>query len=247
LDYMAAGRLDATELIEAAAGMADACVEAGCSLLGGETAEVPGLLADDQLELAGFAVGVAEREALPDPTRVRVGDAVIGLAASGPHSNGFSLIRKVLERAGVVASDGRLDIGYRPEGWDKPLLDALLEPTRIYVRSVRPLLGTGCIRGLAHITGGGLPENLPRALPRGLGLRLDPDAWPVPPVFRWLEGAGGIERQELYATFNMGIGFALIVDRQAADRVVARLTGEQGMAAWVIGEVVRGEGVSGLC
>lgn len=246
LDYVAAGRLEPDHIVEAAAGMADACLEAGCTLLGGETAEVPGLLGDDDLELAGFAVGVCEHDRLLDGRGVQVGDAVIGLASSGPHSNGYTLVRRVLAREGLLDGRGCPDAGYTPPGWDRPLLEALLAPTRIYARAVRPLLQEGQVRAAAHITGGGLPENLPRVLPPGLGIRLDPQAWQVPPVFTWLAGAGGIEPAEMYRTFNMGIGFAVIVPAAGAGEACRRLASDLGAPAWIIGEVVRGGGVAGL-
>jgi len=246
LDYVAAGRLKPEEIAAAAAGMADACVEAGCTLLGGETAEVPDLLREGDLEMAGFAVGICEEDRLLDGRRVSPGDAVIGLASTGPHSNGFTLVRRVLARAGLLDANGRPDTGYVPEGWDRPLVDALLAPTRIYVRALRPLLEAGRVSALAHITGGGLPENLPRVLGPGLGIRLDPGAWEVPPVFAWLAAAGGIEPAEMYRTFNMGIGFAVIAPAAEAEDVRAQLASALGAPAWIIGEVARGRGVTGL-
>ncbi|HEX6988635.1 MAG TPA: phosphoribosylformylglycinamidine cyclo-ligase [Bacillota bacterium] len=246
LDYVAAGRLEPDEVVEAAAGMADACLEAGCTLLGGETAEVPGLLGEGDLELAGFAVGVCERERLLDGRRVSAGDVVIGLASTGPHSNGFSLIRRVLARAGLVDADGRPDAAYVPSGWKGTLLDALLAPTRLYGKALSTLASREPVRAMAHVTGGGLPENLPRVLPRGLGIRLDARAWEAPPVFDWLAGAGGIEPAEMYRTFNMGIGFAVIVPAADADGLRRRLAADLGAPAWIIGEVVRGSGVIGL-
>lgn len=246
LDYVASGRLDPDIIVQIAAGIADACIEAGCTLLGGETAEMPGLLQQDQLELAGFAVGVCEREHLVVPERVRPGDVVIGLASTGAHSNGYSLIRQVLKQTGLVDEDGTVDASYRPGGWDRPLLDVLLEPTRIYVKPVREVFSPATVRAMAHITGGGLPDNLERVLPPGLGIVLDPGAWPVPLLFQWLAEAGNIKDEDMYRTFNMGIGFALVVDRDSAGSLCSRLAASLGAPAWIIGEVIEGSGVSGL-
>lgn len=247
LDYVAAGRLDPGAIVQIVAGVADACVQAGCTLLGGETAEVPGLLATDQMELAGFAVGICEGEELMAPDRLRAGDVVVGIASSGAHSNGFSLIRRVLAHVGVVDGDGLVqEAEFTPSGWDRPLLDVLLEPTRIYVPAVVPLLSSGVIRSMAHITGGGLPDNLARVLPPGLGMRLDPKAWDEPPLFQWLAAAGRIDRREMYHTFNMGIGFCLVVEPAAAERIAAEVASRLQAAAWIIGEIVPGQGVAGL-
>lgn len=247
LDYVAMGRLEPAQIVQAVEGMADACVASGCALLGGETAEVPGVLTDRQMELAGFAVGVCERGDLLDGSRVQPGDVILGCASSGPHSNGFALIRRVLAQAGLWdEAAGRLDTAYTPTGWQATLAEALLAPTRLYVKAVLPLLAEGRIVAMAHITGGGLPENLPRALPAGCGARLDPQAWPVPEVFRWLEGAGNIDRAEMFRTFNMGVGLAVIVPALEADAVARRLADALAAPVWPIGEVVRGEGVTGL-
>jgi phosphoribosylformylglycinamidine cyclo-ligase len=215
-------------------GIAKGCELAGCALVGGETAEMPGMYGEGDFDLAGFAVGAMERGGAL-PRGVEAGDALIGLASSGMHSNGFSLVRKVAGVAGV--------------GWDAPspfgagtLGEALLAPTRIYVKPALAALATGALRGLAHVTGGGLTENVPRVLPEGLGAEIDLDAWRLPPVFAWLRDAGGIGDQEMLRTFNCGIGMVAVVAAGRAGEV-ARLLAGAGEAPSLIGHVVRGEGV----
>jgi len=201
LDYFACGRLDVDAATEVVSGIAEGCRQAGCALIGGETAEMPGLYADGEYDLAGFAVGAVERDALIDGSRIQAGDIVLGLASSGPHSNGYSLIRKVVEHSNADLAE-TFD--------DRTLGEVLLAPTRIYVKAIQALIGSADIRGMAHITGGGLTENIIRVVPDPLGLELDSGSWPVPPVFRWLAEAGNIEPAEMRRTFNMGIGFVLI-------------------------------------
>ena len=236
LDYYASGRLDVERATSVIAGIARGCEIAGAALLGGETAEMPGLYAGDDYDLAGFAVGVVEKSAIIDGGAVRAGDAVVGLDASGPHSNGYSLIRRLIEGA---------DLGRALPG-GTPLGEALLAPTRIYVPAVRALLGDGETRvhALAHVTGGGLTENLPRVLPRGTRARIDLGAWTLPPVFGWLRGDGrdgpGIDEAELLRTFNCGIGMVLVVAADAAEPVVAALAA-RGEGARVIGRIEAGE------
>jgi phosphoribosylformylglycinamidine cyclo-ligase len=215
LDYVAVGRIVPEQVAEIVGGIAAACEEIGCDLLGGETAEHPGLMGEDEFDLAGFCVGFVEREALLDGSAARAGDVVIGLASSGLHSNGFSLIRRLL-------NDGRL-----------PLSDELLTPTRLYARAV---LDLGGVRGMAHITGGGLARNLPRAVGPELGVRVDPSTWPQPAIFDVVARAAGMDAAEMRATFNCGIGFALIVERDTAGSVSALLEG-RGVESWRIGEV----------
>ncbi len=226
LDYFVTPKLDVEVATRVIAGIARGCELAGAALVGGETAEHPGMHAAGEYDLAGFCVGVAEEEALIDGTTIAAGDQVVGVASSGPHSNGFSLIRKVLARdpsAATLSVDGR------------SLIARLLEPTRIYAR---PLIETHRdipLKGLAHITGGGLTENIPRVLPDGLGVRLTESAWPRDPVFQWLEDAG-VERREMHRTFNCGIGMVAIVAPADADGVIASLQA-RGEQAWRIGEV----------
>ena len=222
LDYVAVGRIEPERVAEIVGGISAACAQIGCDLLGGETAEHPGLMAIDEFDLAGFCVGFVERSELIDGSAARAGDVVIGLASSGLHSNGFSLIRRLVD-------DGRL-----------PLTDELLTPTRLYARAVLDLVqDAGEVRGvhgLAHVTGGGLARNLPRAVGPALGIRVDPSTWPQPRIFDDVEQAAGMSGVEMRATFNCGIGFAVVVERAAADAAITSLRAA-GMDAWVIGDV----------
>lgn len=213
LDYFATGKLNVETARTVVAGIAEGCRRAGCALIGGETAEMPGMYAAGDYDLAGFAVGAVERDAVLTGSAVAQDDAVLGLASSGLHSNGFSLVRKVVEVHGLDYAAPALFDSQRPLG------DALLEPTRIYVKSCLAAIRAGGVHALAHITGGGMVENLPRVLPDGLAARLDAAAWPEPRVFGWLAETGGIARHEMYRTFNCGIGMALIVAPDAAETV----------------------------
>ncbi len=221
LDYFASGGLDVDVARSVVAGIAEGCRQAGCALIGGETAEMPGLYAGGDYDLAGFAVGAVDRDRVIDGTAVTAGDVVLGLASSGLHSNGFSLVRKVIADAGLDYREPA------PFAGDMPLAAALLAPTRIYVRSclaaIRSGAGTSGVRALAHITGGGLIDNIPRVLPAGFGVRLNAEAWPLPAVFRWLVTAGRLEAHELARTFNCGIGMVVIVAGSATDTVTAVL------------------------
>lgn len=231
LDYCAANRIDPARLEPLLKGVAEGCRRAGAALLGGETAELPGTYVDDGLELAGFCVGVAEKDRLVDHTALQEGDLLLGLASSGPHSNGYSLVRAVIRRNGGL------------DALDGGLIDALCEPTRIYVRPVLPLAQSGRLRAVAHITGGGLPENVARILPPGLAARIDTGAWPWPPVFDWLRRAGPVERDEMLRTFNCGIGMVLAAAPEEADRLCESLA-EAGEQVRVIGAVEAGSGVT---
>jgi phosphoribosylformylglycinamidine cyclo-ligase len=216
LDYFATGRLELDRAQQVIEGIAEGCRQAGCALLGGETAEMPGMYGDGEYDLAGFAVGVVERDRIIDGRRVRAGHHLLGLPSSGPHSNGYSLIRKVLERSGADPA------APLPGGDGTSLAAALLAPTRIYVRPVLELLaGTDGIDGIAHITGGGLTENIVRVVPDHLGLEIDTGVWAWPPVFRWLQEQGRIETTEMHRTFNCGIGLVLLVDPEQAEAVTA--------------------------
>ncbi|NWG53891.1 MAG: phosphoribosylformylglycinamidine cyclo-ligase [Hydrogenophilaceae bacterium] len=229
LDYYAVAKLDAEIGAEIVRGIAEGCVQAGCALAGGETAELPGLYAGDDFDLAGFALGAAERgRLLPRESEIRAGDVIIGVASSGAHSNGYSLIRKIVERTGLAWT--------APAPFDpaRDLADALLTPTRIYVKSVLPLLDA--IKGLAHITGGGLIDNTPRALPQALAAKIDWDAWTRPALFEWLQAEGGVPEADMRRTFNLGIGLVAIVARDLADEVERSLAAAGEMAA-IIGEV----------
>ena len=236
LDYYATGRLDVAVATSVISGIAEGCAQAGAALVGGETAEMPGMYHGADYDLAGFCVGVVERDAIIDGARVRAGDAVIGLASSGPHSNGYSLIRKLIEVAGA---DGATQL----EG--RALFDRLLTPTRIYVRAVLQLLRTGplasAVHGLAHITGGGLTDNIPRVLPADCTVALQRSAWPRDPIFEWLAHTGNIADAEMHRTFNCGIGMVVIAEAAQADAVVRSL-GQAGEDARLIGEVRRGSG-----
>lgn len=236
LDYLATGRLRPELAARVIAGMAQACRDSGCALIGGETAEMPGLYAGDALELAGFAVGAVERGAVL-PQGVAPGDIVLGLAASGAHANGFSLIRLVLREQGLRLADPA------PFAPGRSLADMLLMPTRLYVRSILAALraAPAAIHALAHITGGGLVENLPRVLPAGVLARLDRRCWPLPPLFAWLKRAGGLDDDELARTFNAGIGMVVVVRADAAARV-AQLLQEAGETVYRIGTIAAGEG-----
>ena len=233
LDYFASAKLDTGVAAAVVAGIADGCRIAGCALIGGETAEMPGMYAPGDYDLAGFAVGAVERGQQLTGNKVRPGDVLLGLASSGAHSNGFSLIRKLVERSGV-----RLD---RPAPFDIDHLlgDALLEPTRIYVRSLLPHFKSGVIHALAHITGGGLLENVPRILPAGCHARIDAGAWRQPPLFAWLQAQGRIEPGELARTFNCGVGMVLCVAPGSVDALTAELNAV-GETTHIIGEVEAG-------
>ena len=248
LDYLATGQLEPAALAEVVEGIVAGCRQAGCALLGGETAEMPGFYGPGEYDLAGFCVGVVEKSQILDGSQVQVGDRVIGLASSGVHSNGFSLVRK------VVAEGQRPDggTGYRwdevvPHLGDLSLAEVLLTPTRIYVEPVLKARREGLtIHAMAHITGGGLPENLPRCLGPDQSIHIEAGSWPVPPVFRWLGEAGEVPEVDLYHTFNMGLGFALVVPADHADHVLAWLAQHQ-VDAYPVGEVVAGTGqVTGL-
>ena len=233
LDYYASGRLDVEQAQRVVEGIAAGCREAGCALIGGETAEMPGVYADGDFDLAGFCVGIVDRDRVIDGSRVAVGDRLLALASSGVHSNGFSLVRKIVERSGV---DLGADCGGRPLG------EALLQPTRIYVRNLLALAEVHRPHAIAHITGGGLTDNLPRVLPAAAAARIELASWQPPPVFGWLERAGGIAQSEMLRTFNCGVGMVLAVAADEADACLAQLA-ELGETAWAIGEVVaRGDG-----
>lgn len=233
LDYIACGKNDPALLEQVVSGVADGCVQAGAGLIGGETAEMPGMYAEDEYDLAGFAVGVAERSAIVDGSGITEGDVLIGLPSSGVHSNGFSLVRKALfEQAGYTV-DTTLD-----ELDGKTLGEVLLEPTRIYVKALKPLFQAGVVKGVAHITGGGFIENIPRMIPDGLATRIELGSWPVPPIFDVIERAGNVEHTEMFNIFNMGVGMVLAVAADRADEAMALLSGNDE-SAYRIGAVVR--------
>ncbi|TWT90775.1 Phosphoribosylformylglycinamidine cyclo-ligase [Pseudobythopirellula maris] len=235
LDYVAMGRDDPDRLEQIVAGISEGCVQADSALIGGETAIMPDLYGVDDYDLAGFSVGVVERDRLIDGSKIGPGDVVLGVESSGLHSNGFSLARKVVfELAGLTGDDTVEECG------GATVADLLLEPTRIYVRPMAKLLAhyrrKQVVHGVAHITGGGLRENLERILPPGAKLRLDDDSWPVPPVFRWIQRLGDVEPAEMARVFNMGLGLALVVSEHFADSLGKQLA-DQGLASWQVGRI----------
>jgi len=238
LDYYATGRLDNAVARAVIAGIAAGCRDAECALIGGETAEMPGMYGPGRYDLAGFCLGAAERGSLLPRKDVAAGDVVLGLASSGLHSNGYSLVRRIVER---LSLDYKTPALFAP---GKSLGEALLAPTRIYVRSCLAALKSGDgLKALAHITGGGLLENIPRVLPDGLGVRLDAQSWPLPPLFRWLAEAGPVAPAELARTFNCGIGMVAVVSPSATDRISSTLA-NHGERVFRIGQVVQVSGTS---
>ncbi|MTI51584.1 MAG: phosphoribosylformylglycinamidine cyclo-ligase [Alcanivorax sp.] len=225
LDYYATGKLDVDTAARVVSGIGEGCEQAGCALIGGETAEMPGMYEGEDYDLAGFCVGVVERDGIIDGSRVAPGDTLIGLAASGPHSNGYSLVRRILEQA-----DNTDDLD------GKPLMEHLLAPTRIYVKSLLELIKQVPVHALAHITGGGLPENLPRVLPKGTRAVIDTQSWQWPPVFRWLQEQGQVPTNEMYRTFNCGVGMVVVVPQAQVDQTLALLEAG-GETPFVIGAI----------
>ncbi|MDH2274346.1 phosphoribosylformylglycinamidine cyclo-ligase [Moraxella porci] len=232
LDYYATGKLDVDTAATVIAGIGDGCQLANCALIGGETAEMPGMYQDEDYDLAGFCVGVVEESEVITGDNVQQGDVLIALASSGAHSNGYSLIRKVIEVTGTDVASEKLG--------ERSLADALMAPTRIYVKSVNALqksLGNANIHAMAHITGGGLTENLPRVLPENLAAQIDTSSWALPEVFQWLQKGGNIETLEMYRTFNCGVGFILAIPADKAEQAMSELSAS-GETVWKIGEIV---------
>jgi phosphoribosylformylglycinamidine cyclo-ligase len=235
LDYYATGKLEIDTAAAVVNGIADGCELSGCSLIGGETAEMPGMYEGEDYDLAGFCVGIAEKSELIDGTKVAVGDKLIGLASSGPHSNGYSLIRKVLEVTGTDPAIEKLD--------DKPLIDLLMEPTRIYVKPLLELIKKSQVNALAHITGGGLLENIPRVLPDNAKAVIDTQAWKRPVVFDWLQQGGNIDEHEMHRTLNCGVGMVICVPADRAQEALDMLAanGETAFELGSISELSAGE------
>lgn len=231
LDYFATGKLDVDTAAAVVGGIAKGCELSGCALIGGETAEMPDMYAPGEYDLAGFTVGAVEKSRLLDGAKVRAGDLLIGLASSGAHSNGYSLIRRIYDRAGRPAE---LDIG------GVKLVDALMAPTTLYVKPVLELLQAHDLHAMAHITGGGLTENIIRVIPDGLGLDIDVSAWRLPPVFDWLQREGAVENAEMWRTFNCGIGFVLIVSPEQAPALESDLD-RLGLSHWRIGQTEKSD------
>lgn len=229
LDYFATGRLESDMAVRVISGIVEGCKQAKCALLGGETAEMPGFYPDGEYDLSGFCVGMVDYERIVDGSQIANGDVIIGLASSGPHSNGYSLIRKIFDASGLKGTD------ILP-GDTQTVAEALLAPTRIYVQPVLNLLRDLPIKGMAHITGGGFYDNLPRVLPKGVTAHIRFGSWPVTPVFLWLKNQGGLSWPEMLQIFNTGIGYVLIVKKDAAEDVMNRLSGLE-VQGFVIGEI----------
>ena len=228
LDYFACGKLDVARATDVIKGIAEGCEQSGCALIGGETAEMPGMYPEGEYDLAGFAVGVVEKSKVINGRSIRPGDVVLGLASNGAHSNGYSLIRKIIERSNPDL-DAEFDGG-------QTLRQAVIAPTRLYVKPILAALEKFEIKGMAHITGGGLTENIPRVLPENCVAQIDAQSWPLPKLFQWLQQAGNVEQQEMYRTFNCGIGMAVIVPAEQADAVQAFLAG-QGETVYRLGTI----------
>ncbi|MGP3592141.1 phosphoribosylformylglycinamidine cyclo-ligase [Vagococcus sp. WN89Y] len=228
LDYYATGKLDVDTAASVIHGIAEGCLQSGCALVGGETAEMPGMYHGDDYDVAGFCVGVVEKSEIIDGSKVADGDVLVALASSGPHSNGYSLVRKVIEVSGCDPQTTQLE--------GKSLADHLLAPTRIYVKSVLDLIAHTDVHAIAHLTGGGFWENIPRVLPDNTQAVIDESSWQWPAVFDWLQSAGNVSRHEMYRTFNCGVGMVIALPGAAADDAIARLTAS-GEKAWKIGMI----------
>ncbi|WP_156291014.1 phosphoribosylformylglycinamidine cyclo-ligase [Oceanobacillus salinisoli] len=233
LDYIACGKNDPERIEQIVAGVSQGCVDAGAALIGGETAEMPGMYTDEEYDLAGFVVGIAEKSKLITGESIQAEDVLIGLASSGIHSNGYSLVRKLV--------DG-LDLTEKHQGLSQSLGETLLTPTKIYAKLIQKVLEKHTINGISHITGGGFYENLPRMMPEGLGVEIETNSWDVPEVFPFLQNLGSIPEDEMYGVFNMGIGMVLAVSQEDVSSILAILE-ENGEKASVIGKVITGEGV----
>jgi phosphoribosylformylglycinamidine cyclo-ligase len=235
LDYFATGRLSPVVAEHIVGGIAAACRDNNCALLGGETAEMPGFYGDGEYDLAGFIVGVVDRERLVNGRQILVGDVLVGVPSSGLHTNGFSLARRIVfDRLGLTVDTRVPELG-------RTIGEALLEPHRSYLRCVRPLLDGGRIKGMAHITGGGITDNLPRVLPHGTAAVIDAAAWEIPPIFKWLQQNGQVPIDDMMRTFNMGMGLIIVTAREKAEPLLEELAARGGRDARVIGEVVAGE------
>ncbi|BDH44951.1 phosphoribosylformylglycinamidine cyclo-ligase [Salmonella enterica subsp. enterica serovar Choleraesuis] len=233
LDYYATGKLDVDTAASVVEGIAEGCLQSGCSLVGGETAEMPGMYHGDDYDVAGFCVGVVEKSEIIDGSKVTDGDVLIALASSGPHSNGYSLVRKIIEVSGTNPATAELD--------GKPLADHLLAPTRIYVKSVLDLIAHHDVHAIAHLTGGGFWENIPRVLPEHTQAVIDESSWQWPSVFNWLQSNGNVTRHEMYRTFNCGVGMVIALPAAEATAAIERLNAA-GEQAWKIGEIKASDG-----
>jgi len=233
LDYIGCGQNDPEVIEQIVSGVATGCVEAGAALIGGETAEMPGMYKTEEYDLAGFTVGIAEKAKLITGESIQAGDVVVGIQSSGLHSNGFSLVRQLVKS---------LDLSKVYDGLSEPLGDVLLTPTKIYTKAIEAVLEKNDIKGISHITGGGFYENFPRILPEGLGVEIDSSQWEKPEIFNWLQDKGNLSNEDMYGTFNMGIGMALIVAKEDAEQIQMILN-DLGETATIIGQVTPTEGV----
>ena len=237
LDYIATGKVRAEKIADIVKGIADGCLEAGCALVGGETAEMPDFYSEGEYDMAGFAVGIVDRSKMIDGSKIKKGDAVIGIASSGIHSNGYSLVRKLFfDKLKMTVNDQVDELG-------TTLGEALITPTRIYTKACNAVLEHNEVNGIVHITGGGFYENIPRIIPEGLGVRIHLGSWQTPPIFQYIEKMGKIEQKEMFSTYNMGIGMMMVVDAEKKDAVLSALK-TSGETASVIGEIVSGQGVT---
>jgi len=225
LDYYATGKLNTEIAISVISGIGEGCKQSGCALIGGETAEMPGMYSGEDYDLAGFCVGIADKDKVIDGSKVANGDHIIALGSSGPHSNGYSLIRKVLEQSSPTDAQ----------------LNALIEPTRIYVKSVLSLIEKFSVHAISHITGGGLLENIPRVLPTDLAAKLDDSSWELPEIFQFLQDNGNIDIMEMYRVFNCGVGMVIVVPADQSEQAIAHLN-ELGETAWLIGDITQNDG-----
>src|SRR5690625_1101627 len=233
LDYIGCGKNNPAVIEQIVAGVSEGCVQSGAALIGGETAEMPGMYKEDEYDLAGFAVGIVEKEDIITGENIKKDNVIVGLSSSGIHSNGYSLVRQIIQG---------YDITKQYDGLSEPLGEAVLRPTKIYAKVIESILQTSKILGIAHITGGGFYENFPRILPKGLGVELDPSTWEVPEILSFIQKEGNIKAEEMYGIFNMGIGMALIVEENVAEQLVEQLT-SLGETATIIGKVIDKEGV----
>ena len=236
LDYIATGKVQAEKIADIVKGIADGCVLSECSLVGGETAEMPSFYSDNEYDMAGFAVGIADRSKIIDGSKVSEGDTLIGISSSGIHSNGYSLVRK------IFFDKMNLDVDDYIDELETTLGDALITPTRIYVKACKSLFKKFDIHGIVHMTGGGFYENIPRIIPDGLGVKINVGTWDVPKIFKYMKKCGNIEPREMFSTFNMGIGMVFAVDPADAEKVAASLA-DSGEKPFIIGSVISGEGV----
>lgn len=234
LDYLACGKVEPAKIEAIVKGISDGCVQSGCALIGGETAEMPGMYQGDEYDIAGFTVGIVDKKKMIDGSTIAPGDVVLGLASSGIHSNGFSLVRKLLlEKSGYSLNDTLPELG------GKGLGEVILEPTRIYVKPVLELINRVTVKGMAHITGGGFIENIPRVLPEGVNVNVEFGTWPIQPIFKLMQEKGGITNRDMFTTFNMGVGMVVVVAADQADEAL-RIAAELGEEAYRIGTVTEG-------